>query len=45
MIDVHYWTTPKINPNQGGIRTEEERRILFGQTAAWVATAAQQAGG
>jgi GSH-dependent disulfide-bond oxidoreductase len=25
---------PKINPNGPGIRTEEERKILFGQTAA-----------
>ena len=24
----------KVNPDQGGIRTEAERRILFGQTAA-----------
>ena len=29
-----------INPSQGGIRTAEERAILFGQTAASVANAA-----
>jgi len=39
-----YALVPKINPNQGGIRTEEERRILFGQTAASVAAAARVAG-
>jgi GST-like protein len=33
-----------INPNLGGIRTAEERAILFGQTAASVAHAAAQAG-
>ena len=38
-----YALVPKINPNQGGIRTEEERRILFGQTAASVAAAASAA--
>ena len=38
-----YDLVPKINPGQGGIRTEEERRILFGQTAASVAAAAAQA--
>jgi GST-like protein len=38
-----YELAKKINPNQGGIRTEEERRILFGQTAASVAAAAQAA--
>jgi GST-like protein len=32
-----------VNPNQGGIRTPEERAILFGQTAASVANAAAQA--
>lgn len=31
-----YALVPKINPNAGGIRTEEERKILFGQTAAVV---------
>jgi GST-like protein len=33
-----------VNPNQGGIRTPEERAILFGQTAASVERAAVQAG-
>src|SRR5262249_3238097 len=31
----------EINPNGGGIRTAEERAILFGQTAASVAAAAR----
>ena len=31
-----YELARKINPNPGGIRTEEERKILFGQTAAVV---------
>jgi len=31
-----YEWVPKINPGQGGIRTPEERAILFGQTAASV---------
>jgi hypothetical protein len=34
----------KINPNQGGIRSAEERAILFGQTAASVTDAARKAG-
>ncbi|MPZ55244.1 MAG: thiol:disulfide oxidoreductase [Rhizobiales bacterium] len=38
-----YAKAKEINPNQGGIRTEEERRILFGQTAASVAAAADAA--
>jgi GST-like protein len=38
-----YELVPKINPNAGGIRTEEERRILFGQTAASIAAAAAAA--
>jgi len=29
-----YELVKKINPNQGGIRTAEERAVLFGQTAA-----------
>jgi GSH-dependent disulfide-bond oxidoreductase len=33
-----------VNPNVGGIRTAEERAILFGQTAASVAHAAANAG-
>ena len=36
-----YEWTPKINPGQGGIRTAEERAILFGQTAQSVAAAAR----
>lgn len=39
-VRAYEWA-PKVNPGQGGIRTEEERRILFGQTAASVAAAAQ----
>jgi hypothetical protein len=33
-----------VNPSQGGIRSAEERAILFGQTAASVAHAAAKAG-
>ena len=33
-----------VNPNAGGIRTPEERAILFGQTAASVEKAAARAG-
>jgi GST-like protein len=40
-----YEWTPKINPGQGGIRTPEERAILFGQTAASIDQAAQAATG
>jgi GST-like protein len=32
VVKAYEWT-PKINPNQGGIRTPEERAVLFGQTA------------
>jgi GSH-dependent disulfide-bond oxidoreductase len=39
VIKAYEWT-PKINPNQGGIRTAEERAILFGQTAQSVTAAA-----
>jgi GST-like protein len=39
-----YDKAKEINPNQGGIRTAEERAILFGQTAASVAHAAAKAG-
>jgi GST-like protein len=39
-----YAKAKEVNPNPGGIRTEEERRILFGQTAASVAAAAKSAG-
>jgi GST-like protein len=41
-VRAYEWT-PKINPGQGGIRTAEERAILFGQTAASVAAAAAAA--
>jgi GSH-dependent disulfide-bond oxidoreductase len=37
-----YELAPKINPNPGGIRTAEERAILFGQTANSVAAASAQ---
>ena len=42
VVKAYEWT-PKINPDQGGIRTAEERAILFGQTAQSVNTAAQRA--
>ena len=32
VVRAYEWS-PKINPNPGGIRTAEERAILFGQTA------------
>jgi hypothetical protein len=32
---------PRINPQGGGVRTAEERAILFGQTAASVQAAAR----
>ncbi|MGH7246565.1 MAG: glutathione binding-like protein [Pseudomonadota bacterium] len=35
VVKAYEWT-PKINPKQGGIRSAEERAILFGQTAASV---------
>jgi GST-like protein len=38
-----YDLVAKVNPNAGGIRTEEEKRILFGQTAASIAAAAAAA--
>jgi GST-like protein len=38
-----YAKAKEINPNVGGIRTAEERAILFGQTAASVAAAAAAA--
>jgi GST-like protein len=38
-----YALAKEINPNPGGIRTEEERRILFGQTAESIAAAAAAA--
>ena len=40
VIKAYEWT-PKINPGQGGIRTAEERAILFGQTAQSVAAMAE----
>jgi GST-like protein len=40
VIKAYEWT-PKINPGQGGIRTAEERAILFGQTAQSVTAAAK----
>ena len=42
VIKAYEWT-PKINPGQGGIRTAEERAILFGQTAQSVTAAAATA--
>jgi GST-like protein len=39
VVKAYAWT-PKINPGQGGIRTAEERAILFGQTAQSVTAAA-----
>ena len=38
-----YEHVAKVNPGQGGIRTAEERAILFGQTAASVDKAAATA--
>jgi GST-like protein len=40
-VERAYAKAKEINPNPGGIRTEEERKILFGQTAASVAAAAR----
>jgi GSH-dependent disulfide-bond oxidoreductase len=40
VVKAYEWS-PKINPNAGGIRTAEERAILFGQTAQSVAAAAK----
>jgi GSH-dependent disulfide-bond oxidoreductase len=40
-----YEKAKEVNPNAGGIRTPEERAILFGQNAASVAKAAAQAAG
>jgi GSH-dependent disulfide-bond oxidoreductase len=39
VVKAYEWT-PKINPGQGGIRTAEERAILFGQTSQSVTAAA-----
>ena len=35
-----YELSEKVNPNHGGIRTAEERAILFGQTAQSIEKAA-----
>jgi GST-like protein len=39
-----YELAKKVNPNPGGVRTAEERAILFGQTAQSVTEAARKAG-
>ena len=43
-VERAYAKAKEVNPNMGGIRTAEERAILFGQTAASVDRAAAQAG-
>jgi GST-like protein len=42
VVKAYEWTA-KINPGQGGIRTAEERAILFGQTSQSIAAAASKA--
>jgi GSH-dependent disulfide-bond oxidoreductase len=42
-VERAYAKAKEINPNAGGIRTAEERAILFGQTAASVERAAADA--
>jgi GST-like protein len=42
-VERSYAKAKEINPNVGGIRTAEERAILFGQTAASVERAAANA--
>jgi len=42
-VERAYEKAKVVNPNMGGIRTAEERAILFGQTAASVDRAAAQA--
>jgi GSH-dependent disulfide-bond oxidoreductase len=42
-VERAYAKAKEINPNMGGIRTAEERAILFGQTAASVDKAAASA--
>src|SRR5256885_9717706 len=42
-VERAYEKAKAVNPNVGGIRTAEERAILFGQTAASVDRAAAQA--
>jgi hypothetical protein len=39
-VERSYEKAKAVNPNLGGIRTAEERAILFGQTAASVERAA-----
>jgi GST-like protein len=39
-VERAYAKAKEINPNAGGIRTAEERAILFGQTAESIAKAA-----
>ena len=41
VVKAYEWTA-KVNPGQGGIRTKEERAILFGQTAQSVAAMASR---
>jgi GST-like protein len=43
-VERAYEKAKAVNPNAGGIRTAEERAILFGQTAASVDRAAAQRG-
>jgi GST-like protein len=43
-VERAYKMAKEINPNLGGVRTAEERAILFGQTATSVERAAAQAG-
>jgi GST-like protein len=43
-VERAYEKAKAVNPNAGGVRTAEERAILFGQTAASVDRAAAQAG-
>ena len=40
-VERAYAKAKEVNPNAGGIRTAEERAILFGQTAASVKAAAR----
>jgi GST-like protein len=40
-VERAYAKAKEVNPNPPGIRTAEERAILFGQTAASVASAAR----
>jgi GST-like protein len=40
-VERAYALVKEVNPNAGGIRTAEERAILFGQTAASVRAAAR----